>query len=219
MFDRMCASERSSLCAPRRRRNCQKRQSTTEVAFRRATSKRSQMRKISIALKMPGSRLQSGFPTDARSPTWPTMCALSPMEGTLILSLPKRRHVLLLFILSFVLWPSASRAQQPELSPGKRAQIESAVTKFMASTHVPGVSVAIVENDEYEWGGGFGFADVENNAPASEHTLFRLASISKSLTATAAMQLWERGNSISMRLSRSIARHFRRSRGRSAHAR
>ena len=40
---------------------------------------------------------------------------------------------------------------------------------------------------------GFGFADVENNAPASEHTLFRLGSISKSLTAVAAMQLWERG--------------------------
>jgi len=107
--------------------------------------------------------------------------------------LPKRQHVLLLLILSFVLWASPSRAQQPELAPDKRAQIESAVTKFMASTHVPGVSVAIVENGEYEWGGGFGFADVENNAPASEHTLFRLASISKSLTATAAMQLWERG--------------------------
>jgi len=110
-----------------------------------------------------------------------------------MVSLPKRQHVLLLLILSFVLWASPSRAQQPELAPDKRAQIESAVTKFMASTHVPGVSVAIVENGEYEWGGGFGFADVENNAPASEHTLFRLASISKSLTATAAMQLWERG--------------------------
>jgi serine beta-lactamase-like protein LACTB, mitochondrial len=121
------------------------------------------------------------------------MWALSPLEGALMVSLPKRQHVLLLLILSFVLWASPSRAQQPELAPDKRAQIESAVTKFMASTHVPGVSVAIVENGEYEWGGGFGFADVENNAPASEHTLFRLASISKSLTATAAMQLWERG--------------------------
>jgi CubicO group peptidase (beta-lactamase class C family) len=63
----------------------------------------------------------------------------------------------------------------------------------MASTHVPGISVAVVENGEYEWGSGFGLADAENNASASEHTLFRLASISKSLTATAAMQLWERG--------------------------
>ena len=63
----------------------------------------------------------------------------------------------------------------------------------MSSSHVPGVSVAVVENGEYEWASGFGFADLENNVPASEHTLFRLASISKSLTAVGAMELWERG--------------------------
>lgn len=62
----------------------------------------------------------------------------------------------------------------------------------MTSSQVPGVSLAVVENGEYEWGSGFGLADAEDNAPVSEHTLFRLASISKSLTATAAMQLWER---------------------------
>ncbi len=87
----------------------------------------------------------------------------------------------------------ASPAQESKLSPEKRTQIEAAVASFMASTHVPGLSVAVVENGEYEWGSGFGLADAENNAPASEHTLFRLASISKSLTATAAMELWERG--------------------------
>jgi serine beta-lactamase-like protein LACTB len=84
-------------------------------------------------------------------------------------------------------------AQSGKLSSGKLARINAAVSKFMASTHVPGMSVAVVENGEYEWAQGFGFADIENNVPASEHTLFRLASISKSLTATAAMQLWERG--------------------------
>jgi serine beta-lactamase-like protein LACTB, mitochondrial len=115
------------------------------------------------------------------------------MESTAMLSLPKRRHELLLLILPFVLWASFSHAQQPQLSPDKRTQIESAVTKFMASTHVPGLSVAVVENGEYEWASGYGLADIENNAPASEHTLFRLASISKSLTATAAMQLVESG--------------------------
>jgi serine beta-lactamase-like protein LACTB, mitochondrial len=87
----------------------------------------------------------------------------------------------------------ASQVQENKLSPEKRTRIENAVSKFMASTHVPGVSVAVVENGEYEWSSGFGLADAENNAPASEHTLFRLASISKSLTATAAMVLWERG--------------------------
>jgi CubicO group peptidase (beta-lactamase class C family) len=63
----------------------------------------------------------------------------------------------------------------------------------MATTHAPGVSVAVVENGEYEWAGGFGFADLENNVPASEHTLFRLASISKSLTAIGALEIWEHG--------------------------
>ena len=84
-------------------------------------------------------------------------------------------------------------AGQDRLSPDKRAKIEAAVSKFMASTHVPGLSIAVVENGEFEWSAGFGFADVENNAPVSEHTLFRLASISKPLTAIAAMRLWEQG--------------------------
>jgi len=84
-------------------------------------------------------------------------------------------------------------SQEHELAAEKRTQIEAAVSKFMATTHVPGIAVSVVENGEYEWGSGFGFADLENNAPASEHTLFRLASISKSLTAVGAMQLEEKG--------------------------
>jgi serine beta-lactamase-like protein LACTB, mitochondrial len=84
-------------------------------------------------------------------------------------------------------------AQELKLSAAKRSRVEAAVSMFMASTHVPGVSVAIVETGEFEWAQGFGFADLENNVPASEHTLYRLSSISKSLTATAALELWERG--------------------------
>jgi serine beta-lactamase-like protein LACTB, mitochondrial len=84
-------------------------------------------------------------------------------------------------------------AQHSELATDKRSQIETIISRFMASTHVPGLSVAVVENGEYEWAQGYGFADLENNVPASEHTLYRLGSISKPLTATAAMELWERG--------------------------
>jgi CubicO group peptidase (beta-lactamase class C family) len=36
-------------------------------------------------------------------------------------------------------------------------------------------------------------ADLENAVPVTAHTLFRLASVSKPITAVAAMQLWERG--------------------------
>jgi len=88
---------------------------------------------------------------------------------------------------------SLLRAQENKLPQTKRTQIEAAVAKFMATTHAPGVSVAVVEEGEYQWGEGFGFADLENNVPASERTLFRLGSISKPLTAVGALQLWERG--------------------------
>jgi serine beta-lactamase-like protein LACTB, mitochondrial len=99
-------------------------------------------------------------------------------------------------ILGVLCWLGASPsaiAQDQKVSNEKRTAIEAAVAKFMAATHVPGVSIAVVENGEYEWASGFGLDDVENNSPASEHTLYRLGSISKSLTATGAMELWERG--------------------------
>lgn len=101
-------------------------------------------------------------------------------------------------LLSFLLFVVSSQGvfcQTPDASrlPRQRAEIESAVSKFMATTHVPGLSIAVVENGELYWEAGFGVADLENNVPATEHTLFRLGSISKSLTATAAMELVQRG--------------------------
>ena len=92
-----------------------------------------------------------------------------------------------------ILLVASAVAQESKLSADKRSAIESITSKFMADTHVPGVSVGIVESGEYEWAAGFGFADLENKVPASEHTLFRLASISKPLSAVGAMQLVEHG--------------------------
>ena len=104
-----------------------------------------------------------------------------------------RASIARLIFATVLLGTTLTQAQDHQLSPDKRTQIETAVSKFMASTHVPGVSVAVVENGEYEWSSGFGLADVENNAPASEYTLYRLGSISKPLTAVGAMELVERG--------------------------
>ncbi len=96
---------------------------------------------------------------------------------------------LALLVLSAV----AVSAQQPKLAVDKQTQIESTVKKFMAASGVPGISVAIVENGQYEWSGGFGAADLENSVAATDNTLYRLASISKPITATAAMLLWQNG--------------------------
>jgi serine beta-lactamase-like protein LACTB, mitochondrial len=87
----------------------------------------------------------------------------------------------------------AASPQQKSLSAEKRAQIEKAVSSFMSENIVPGIGVGVVLEGEPAWSAGFGMADLEDFAPATSATLFRMGSISKPITATAILQLWERG--------------------------
>ncbi len=88
---------------------------------------------------------------------------------------------------------SGACAQTNAWDAAKRAEMEAAVHKFMNETHVPGMSVAVVVNGRLAWTEGFGFADLEAKVAATPETLYRLGSVSKPLTATATMELWERG--------------------------
>ena len=58
---------------------------------------------------------------------------------------------------------------------------------------VPGLSIAVVDNQRVVWAEGFGYADRANDLPASPDTIYRVGSISKLFTATATMQLAEEG--------------------------
>jgi serine beta-lactamase-like protein LACTB len=84
-------------------------------------------------------------------------------------------------------------AQTGSIARAKREQLEAAITRFMAANSTPGVSVAVVENGVAEWSAGFGSADLENRVRATSQTLYRLGSISKPITATAALLLWQQG--------------------------
>ncbi len=98
-----------------------------------------------------------------------------------------------LSLLIFLAGTSDLAAQQKGLAPEERAEIEKAVSSFMSANSVPGIGVAVVLEGEPAWSAGFGMADLENYSPATSSTLFRLGSISKPITATAILQLWERG--------------------------
>jgi D-alanyl-D-alanine carboxypeptidase len=58
---------------------------------------------------------------------------------------------------------------------------------------IPGLAVGIVHKGKLVYQKGFGFADVESKIPVSSKTCFRIASISKTFTAIAIMQLVEQG--------------------------
>jgi CubicO group peptidase (beta-lactamase class C family) len=65
--------------------------------------------------------------------------------------------------------------------------------RLIRADNLPGVSVAVGRNSELVWAEAFGWADLSGDVPATPHTLYPVGSISKSLTATAAGLLWERG--------------------------
>src|SRR5262249_47998282 len=58
---------------------------------------------------------------------------------------------------------------------------------------VPGAALAVVRHGRLVYARGFGYADQEKHRPVQPQSLFRIASISKPFTATAIMQLIERG--------------------------
>ncbi len=58
---------------------------------------------------------------------------------------------------------------------------------------IPGLSLAIVYNQEILWSKGFGFADIARSIPATPKTLYRVASVTKLFTATMLMQLRDAG--------------------------
>jgi CubicO group peptidase (beta-lactamase class C family) len=82
------------------------------------------------------------------------------------------------------------RATLPD-SIGRR--VDSVIGTFMASHHVPGLSVAIGVDQHLVWSSGYGLADLENFIPVTTASVFRTASMGKTMTATAVMQLWQEG--------------------------
>jgi serine beta-lactamase-like protein LACTB, mitochondrial len=95
---------------------------------------------------------------------------------------------------ALVVCSAALAAGRPaHLSPAKVRDIELAVEAEMSRQRIPAISVAVGEDLQLAWSRGFGVADLEDNAAATPETLYRIASISKPITAVAVMQLVERG--------------------------
>ncbi|BCW90817.1 hypothetical protein sos41_39920 [Alphaproteobacteria bacterium SO-S41] len=63
----------------------------------------------------------------------------------------------------------------------------------MAFHHVPGFSVAVIEDDKIAWADGFGTQEAGKDDPVKADTLFAGASISKPVTAVVALRLVEQG--------------------------
>jgi CubicO group peptidase (beta-lactamase class C family) len=64
---------------------------------------------------------------------------------------------------------------------------------FMKLAKFPSLSACIIKGEEVIWSKGYGFYDLEKRKPATENTIYNIAQVTKSITGTTLMQLWERG--------------------------
>lgn len=83
--------------------------------------------------------------------------------------------------------------------------LEAWVDAQRAYEQIPGISMAVVHDQELLWAGGFGHADLEDGQPATPGTLYSICSISKLFTSVAVLQLRDAG---ALRLDDPVARHL-----------
>ncbi|MCG9968883.1 serine hydrolase [Pelotomaculum terephthalicicum JT] len=72
-------------------------------------------------------------------------------------------------------------------------QLDAAILAEMNSKKIVGVAAAFIRDNRVVWANGYGWSDLEKEKLVTPDTIFRIASISKTITATALMQLWECG--------------------------
>ncbi|MFL5542034.1 MAG: serine hydrolase [Longimicrobiaceae bacterium] len=90
--------------------------------------------------------------------------------------------------------------------PARVAQVvDSLARAFVAQGGAPSVAIGVVRGGETIVMKGWGKADLENDVPATEHSVYRIGSITKQFTAAAVMQLVEQGK---VRLTDSIGAHL-----------
>jgi D-alanyl-D-alanine carboxypeptidase len=71
--------------------------------------------------------------------------------------------------------------------------IDAYIQSRMQKRHIPGISVAVVQDGNVVLAKGYGVANVELFVPATENTVYQLASVTKTFTVTAVMMLVEDG--------------------------
>ena len=112
----------------------------------------------------------------------------------------KKQAIGVFLVLLITLFPVLSVAQEktdPQ-GPTDPAEMEAFLDGIMAvqleANHVAGAVIAVVKDGKLFFAKGYGYADVKNGKPViADRTLFRPGSVSKLLTWTAVMQLYEQG--------------------------
>jgi len=95
--------------------------------------------------------------------------------------------------IALIVFSTSVAAQVTDDHDNELALIESWLSAQRAYDRVPGISAAIVHDQELLWSGASGFADIEGGRKAQADTIYGICSISKLFTGIAVMQLRDQG--------------------------
>ena len=100
-----------------------------------------------------------------------------------------------LFLLLTNFWVAAALAETPVTGADNPSlkPFDDLLLSFIQKHNVPGAAVAVTRHGKLVYARGFGLADVEKKEAVQPQSLFRIASVSKPITAVAILQLVERG--------------------------
>ncbi len=98
-----------------------------------------------------------------------------------------------LFLVSWLLSFTHLRAQNNNTTPNTTAELQAAIELVLEETQTPAVGIAMISPDGSVWTTGIGKADIQNGIDASEHTMFRIGSVTKMFVSLAILRLQEQG--------------------------
>lgn len=105
----------------------------------------------------------------------------------------KHRTYSALIALAAIGCNSPVAAQTPiDASDAQRKIADAILTAQVEANGVPGMAAAVTRDGVVVWAGGAGYRDLDRKLSVDADTSFRLASVSKLITATAAMVLYDR---------------------------
>jgi N-acyl-D-amino-acid deacylase len=99
-------------------------------------------------------------------------------------------------VISLALGSAVATGDEFPVTGDSRPELEGFdawMKSFMAEHKIPGGSLAIVRDGKVIYARGFGYADREAKQPVEPEALFRIASVSKPITAVAILKLVEQG--------------------------
>ena len=104
-----------------------------------------------------------------------------------------KKHILIIFTLVFVLLANSLYSQNEINSFSKKNKFEKSIDSIVQEYNVPGLAIALIQNDSVILTKCVGFSNIEKQIPITLKTQFRIASMSKSFVALAILKLVEDG--------------------------